>query len=320
MCQHDDKYNMNRKRETQPFPHTEVRTKRGADVRPSDLADDLLNWLAWEFVEPESWPWVFRGTRKECYRLTSSLDRKMGDRTESGSAYTRFADAEEYLLSQFKKAAHQFHEALMVRDDNRLEWLALMQHYGTPTRLLDFTRSPYVACFFALEELPEKKDGKTENCAVWAVDTDWLVKNSFSRVCQKTMPPECNEDSFRDCEFLTKNFKSFFVKNDHTHLVLPIEPPRSNPRLLAQQGLFLCPSIAEAGFEKNLALYSDCTQNMAEHVLKVIVEGRTRTELLAEFRLMNISRATLFPDLQGYAESLAHELQYRSSDEIRRFR
>ena len=44
----------------------------------------------------------------------------------------------------------------MVQDDNRLEWLALMQHYGAPTRLLDFTRSPYVACFFALEELKKR--------------------------------------------------------------------------------------------------------------------------------------------------------------------
>ena len=45
---------------------------------------------------------------------------------------------------------------------NRLEWLALMQHYGTPTRLLDFTRSPYVACYFALEELPRTDPDKSE--------------------------------------------------------------------------------------------------------------------------------------------------------------
>ena len=101
-------------------------------------------------------------------------------------------------------------------------------------------------------------------------------------------------------------------------LVLPIVPPRSNPRLLAQQGLFLCPSKVKAGFERNLASYSD--YNMAEHVFKIIVEGRIRTELLSELRLMNISQATLFPELQGYAKSLAHELEYGSSDQIKRVR
>jgi hypothetical protein len=195
-----------------------------------------------------------------------------------------------------------------------------MQHYGAPTRLLDFTRSPYVASYFALEELHEKEDGKIGNRAIWAVDTDWLIKNSFRRVCEDKTLPDCNEDGFRDSGFLTGTFDSLFVRNHNIPLVLPIEPPRSNPRLLAQQGLFLCPSIAEAGFEKNLATYSDCTQDMDQHIIKILVEGRIRTELLSEFRLMNISRATLFPDLQGYAQSLAYELEFRSSDEIKRSR
>jgi hypothetical protein len=116
-----------------------------------------------------------------------------------------------------------------------------------------------------------------------------------------------------------KNFDALFV-NNRVRLVLPIMPPRSNPRLLAQQGLFLCPSVAEAGFEKNLSGCSEDTTDMAGHVLKIIVDGRIRKGLMSEFRLMNISRATLFPDLQGYAQSLAHELVYRSADEINRLR
>ena len=57
---------------------------------------------------------------------------------------------------------------------------------------------------------------------------------------------------------------------------------------------------------------------MDAHVFKIVVDVRIRTELLSELRLMNISRATLFPDLEGYASSLGHELEYRSSDEIGR--
>ena len=111
--------------------------------------------------------------------------------------------------------------------------------------------------------------------------------------------PECSEDSFLDSGFVARNFDELFV-NNQARLVLPIVPRRSNPRLLAQQGLFLCPSVAEAGFDKNLESYRDDTQDMADHVFKIIVEARIRTELPSELRLMNISRATLFPELEGY--------------------
>ncbi len=311
-----EEYHMTPVPKTDPFPYTEVKTERGADADRDELADDLLNWFAWNYVNPTKWSWVFRGTRKHDYQLDSSLDRRLNGTTE----FSR-QNAEDYLLSQFKKAARHFPETLMVQDEDKLEWLALMQHYGTPTRLLDFTRSPYVACFFALEELHTDAAGQEkENGAIWAVDTAWLIRNSLRCLHESSDTlPEFTEDGLVNGGVLSQNFNRLFVCNPW-HLVLPIGPSRSNPRLLAQQGLFLCPSIAEAGFRKNLASYRDYTQDMADHVFKIIVEARTRINLLSELHLMNISRATLFPGLPGYAKSLAHEVEFRSADEIRRFR
>ena len=54
---------------------------------------------------------------------------------------------------------------------------------------------------------------RIENFAIWAVDTDWLIRNSFLELVS-TMP-ECNEDNLRDCEFLT-NFDQLFVENRST--------------------------------------------------------------------------------------------------------
>ena len=46
--------------------------------------------------------------------------------------------------------------------EDDFQWLALMQHHGAPTRLLDFTWSPYVAAFLALERA-------VDDAAVWAI-------------------------------------------------------------------------------------------------------------------------------------------------------
>jgi hypothetical protein len=68
---------------------------------------------------------------------------------------------EARVLRILKRKSHLFLEHLPAEDD-AFEWLGLMQHHGTPRRLLDFTWSPYVAAFFALERA-------TSDAAVWAV-------------------------------------------------------------------------------------------------------------------------------------------------------
>ena len=71
-------------------------------------------------------------------------------------------DQEARILRIFKRKAIHFLDIVPDRDDD-FEWLALMQDHGAPTRLLDFTWSPYVAAFFALERT--LNDG-----VVWALN------------------------------------------------------------------------------------------------------------------------------------------------------
>ena len=305
-----------------PFPHTELRTERKHGEDADKLVDDLLNGLAWAFVEPDKWRWAFRGARRCKYRVESSLDRGLRDRTKFGSDAVRGKNAEDYLLSQFKRAAqHYFPDASMPRDRSRLEWLALMQHYGTPTRLLDFTRSPYVACFFAIEAPDERERGegkkrKTEACAVWAVDTAWLIQNSVCRIVKDL--PKCCENDLLDCEYLAQNFEILFV-NGH-HLVLPVRRPDQTHGSGHNRDFFSAQASLKPVLKRTLRRTSATQRTWPITCSRSYLNRAVRTALLSELRLMNISRATLFPDLSGYAESLAHELEYRSADEIRRSR
>lgn len=91
--------------------------------------------------------WAFRGQENATWPLESSLTRYL---KKFGVPSTGWLAREKDSLHKFKRKAH----LLLPRtpeEGETLEWLALMQHHGAPTRLLDFTWSPYVAAFFALE-------------------------------------------------------------------------------------------------------------------------------------------------------------------------
>jgi hypothetical protein len=70
------------------------------------------------------------------------------------------------MLSEFQKVAPRY--VVAPAADETVDWFALLQHYGAPTMLLDWTRSPHVALYFALAESNPKVS------AVWAIDMDWL--------------------------------------------------------------------------------------------------------------------------------------------------
>jgi len=79
---------------------------------------------------------------------------------------------EQDLLSKFQKALSD-HPEKAPKLSQIVDWLALMQHYGTPTRFLDWSYSGSVAAYFAVE-------GENKGCghAIWALDLDWLQSQS----------------------------------------------------------------------------------------------------------------------------------------------
>ena len=99
--------------------------------------------------------WIFRGQGNEKYQLVPSLFR-----IDIKSTLTDWNDLEEYMLKVFKREARPFSE---FEPEDESELLALAQHHGLPTRLLDWSTNPLVALFFAVENY----DSDVENSAVW---------------------------------------------------------------------------------------------------------------------------------------------------------
>ena len=180
-------------------------------------------------------------------------------------------------------------------------WWALMQHHGAPTRLLDWSASPYVAAYFAAQQ-----DGTNSDGAVWCFCHTRLGER-FERDYAALTAQEGGEPTpFPD---LTKDADDdpdvdalhSHLADPHTEaLVAPLEFKFfSTPRMAEQQGRFtLCLRVHED---------HDCIAEKVprSHLRKIHIPYESKTDFLAELRRMNITAAALFPGVDGLGRSIA---------------
>jgi hypothetical protein len=206
------------------------------------------------------------------------------------------------LLGRFQQQAHLYIRHL-PSDDDLGSWFALMQHHGVPTRFLDWTKSPYVAMYFALEQEPEKEEKRS---AIWAIDLDWLERKE-RELLQSEVANLVSDDANSIVAYLNS-----LLGHKEKPVIIRIDPLKSNERMAAQQGISLCNLHHEAMF--NLIL-----NGMIFHpeppelpvVRKLEVERNHRITFLKNLRSMNIHRASLFPGLDGFGQSLRLDLEIK---------
>jgi hypothetical protein len=179
-----------------------------------------------------------------------------------------------------------------------------MQHYGLPTRLLDWTENPLVALFFALADLPQGSGP-----GVWVLDPVDLNKRTMigsdaesivvpigtglgelrewlPDKCGKGRPPKVftDSDDFRD------NSKP-----------LAIFPKRYNPRIVAQRGVFTVHGCDNVPIEK---LMKDTSRGTPARIAKIDIDGAARARLQDDLWALGITEAALFPEPQSVAKDL----------------
>lgn len=234
--------------------------------------------------------WAFRGQLDARWPLNSSLSRYLQDFHIHPDAW---AEQEERIVRIFRRKAHLFLDHV-PDDDDSFQWLALMQHHGAPTRLVDFTWSPYVAAYFALERA-------TTDAAVWALDPPELYRARLDVPGEeKGIDPD--NLSLR----IAGNFEAYYLKSE-IPFVTTGEPYVMNKRLIAQSGTFVIPGLLKWPIEKILSEYPRPERTIAKFVLRT---DRLRDDAMEALYNMNLTQATLFPDLDGLARSMAFELEF----------
>ena len=254
--------------------------------------------------------WVFRGQRDEKWEISSSLERAIPPGWEKSSKKIKqevgefLGYSEERLFNKFSERVEQFTSMGEAAADTVLGKLALMQHHGVPTRLIDWTESPYVATFFAIEEAPSFEG----NCAVWAVSSEWCQAKSARAVRKKL---KLTKEEFSDhVDFSLDDVLSETIFKRNVPLVAPLRPLKLNIRIASQQGLFLCPGDLNLTFMENLCALGE--QDLPAVLYKFVFPSDWRPEIFHDLFNMNIGPQTLFPGLDGFAKSIKLKMNWEN--------
>ncbi|HBL27340.1 MAG TPA: hypothetical protein DD490_10950 [Acidobacteria bacterium] len=284
------------------------------------------------YPSDEKISWVFRGLKSSSYGLQPTIERQARFTGWDWSAL------EKHVSNEFKARARMHLSASLIPADE-LSWLALMQHHAIPTRLLDFTYSPFVALYFAVRagyEGPART-----HVRLWAVDAE-AVKDKCSAWCaQRTamkeeasrlLPASPDPDDFqtqRDAVVAeAKNWGEIIEKAlvgtgkfrgelNRQGCVFAALPAAANPRLVSQQGVFLFNCAEDLDFQASLTKMMK-GREARPGSLRPAVPAWCKTfdisvELIPEIekRLfqMNIHEQSLFPDLEGLAGLIGQKIR-----------
>lgn len=269
--------------------------------------------------------WAFRGQSDKNWDLSTKFEREARKYQSLSPHSNWFENREHYILQDFQRRAHHYVDKL-PQQENYIEWLSLLQHYGGPTRLLDFTYSFYIALFFAVES-------SSFDSAIWAVNINKLIKklskiNDFDLIKMKRTYEGIIDQNNHWAEAVIEDRRH---KKDIVYIV---EPFQQHERISIQQGLFLFPGNIQKSFEHNICAafemkFTDLSSDNANQdrvfskfhsidfndvsIVKIIIPIKFRSQVLTELYKMNVTSASLFPGLDGFARSLSFrfgELDY----------
>jgi hypothetical protein len=261
--------------------------------------------------------WVFRGHKRESYPLAPSIERAY--------PYCDWAEAEYKILREFQsKARMHMDPSHIPQTDYKLGWLAIIQHYGAPTRLLDFTYSPYVALYFALRNREKNESAYAE---VWGIDAAALreqaaktsreadknvreqkgespklrrvslrPEDAVSALQQAQEEDELWEAWIRDALDPCGTRREYFDRNGFVAVALP---PLQNPRLSSQQGVFLFNGAESLTFEMSLEFMMQGVEQQWYKRFRVPENALETME--GQLFQFNIHDLSLFPDTEGLA-------------------
>ncbi|MBU2514227.1 FRG domain-containing protein [bacterium] len=264
----------------------------------TELQDELFRDSWNNDIQRFRSPFVYRGLSNKSYRLVTSLIRLDG----------AFSKLEKHLLRSFRKygqgVSQKFHSIWHL--------LTIAQHYGLPTRLLDWTYSPYVALHFATANhvrygmdgviwiinyqrahdlLPDELKNclHTEGAQAFTIE---LLSVLFKGEVEKGLLPD--DFSFHD---VIRSLEEFDKYSRFGEFLLFFEPPSMDERIINQYALFSVMPNSDRAID-------DWLQQHPQLYRRIIIPAELKWEFRDKLDQCNITERVLFPGLDGLSSYL----------------
>jgi hypothetical protein len=235
---------------------------------------------------------------------------------------------DQSILERFKLSAPSLMRSKIPKWDDDLAWLFLMQHYGAPTRLLDWTKNSLVALFFAVGQEFDS-DGE-----LWAMFPKALNEHSMLEghpidIILRWDDPIINKVAHNHADMAMEEIRSSVIAKelekcelegdaDHRKLLLTVKdrierdipkyplafiPQLDFPRMFSQQSVFTI--HPDSGDGSNI----EDVLNDRKKLIRYIIPKEYKYELLQDLRSLGITRSTLFGDLDALCSDLCQEVK-----------
>ena len=216
---------------------------------------------------------AYRGLSDAAYRLETTLMRMGG----------QYADLERHLLRNFRKYAH----LRVVERDSLWHWLSVAKHYGLPTRLLDWTYSPFVALHFSTAPIDHlDRDG-----VIWSVN--YLQTHELVPDRLRSLLDEEGANVFT-VEMLSQGVASLAALDTLSSepFALFFEPPSIDDRIVNQFAFFSVVSDPTFALDDWLAHHPELWR-------KILIPAALKWEIRDKLDQSNITERVIYPGLEG---------------------
>lgn len=229
----------------------------------------------------------FRGLSRGSYNLMPSIYRKniwMYDPENAKEIYTEF----------LRRATPFIKTQSGYTNWSKWEWYHLMQHYGVPTRLLDWTEGALIALFFALRRI----DHVDVPC-VWVLEPKWLNKVSTRKEILYYSDPSYQEKIDKK---VMKYLDDEAKLPDYPVAVLPA---LIDHRIVAQKAVYTIHGKKKNGYLELSKRYRNA------QILKLQIDSKAANNIRDQLGAAGVTETTLFPDLEGLAREIRWDYDMR---------
>jgi hypothetical protein len=247
--------------------------------------------------------WILRGQscqKSKKISLKSGFERAL---TSYDIPFSKAPEIEEWMIREFRRKYEGIDSQIVIEDT--FYCLSLMQHYGCPTRLLDCTYSPYIAAFFAVENMSIEKRAKRE-AIILCFNHKWINESTSRNIDDG----DSFDMRFHDETIADVSFKPLYMEKRGS-FILADNPHQLHRRLSIQRGVFIIQGDITKSMMENIDSMDDWDSEKSVIIYKLKID--TQEDLKKEYedlRLMNITHESLFPGLDGFAKSLKQNLYW----------